>query len=434
MIVYNHFKNDSRVLKEAQTLSENGYTVNIFAIWEKGLKKEEKLFHNVFLTRLDFKPLHKKILGQKFFNWLKSLLYGKPKPIKQSDNNNKFTLTKNHFSPKKLSALKFIINLINKSFSYKGFYIDLKKTIYKKVTTIDFVHAHDLNTLPVGYKISKKYNAKIIYDSHELYVYRNKPYKTPKWFEKLEKKIEKKYIKKCDKVITVSNSIVEYLENVYKIPKPVLVMNTPNKLIQETNHNNLNLREVLNIDESSTIVIYSGAISFNRGLDKIIESLVYLPKVDLVLMGMGNAPFKNYLREVAISHKVENQLHYFGPVKPNEVTSYITSANIGVAPIENVCLSYYYCSPNKIFEYIQGGVPVVSSDFPDLKLVVEGNNIGYTFNPNKPEEIANSIKKLIANKSTYNLLKNNVINIKDKYKWENEQTKLIALYTELKNK
>lgn len=429
MLVYNYFENDSRVLKEAYTLADNGYEINIFSIWKEGLPKEEKIYNNVYLTRLDFTPLHKKIIGKKNFQKLKQLVYGKAEVTTVNNNNSSKPVS--GFEKSKLSSVKFISNVINKFFSYKGFYIDVKKKIAKKQLVPNYVHSHDLNTLPLGVKIAKKYNSKLIYDSHELYIHRNKPYITPKWFKKLEARIEKKNIRKCDKVITVSNSIVKFLEEKYQINAPTLIMNAPFKKNKVEKSNENDLAQRIGVSDDKKILIYSGAISFNRGLDKIIESLVYLPNAYLVFLGGGSTSFKNYLLAVAKTNKVEDRFSFFGPVKPHEVTSYVQSAYLGIAPIENVCLSYYYCAPNKVFEYIQGEIPVVSSDFPDLKEVVEGNEIGETFNPQSPKEISEKISKIINNEELYNYYKSNVQSIVDKYKWENESIKLLALYQEI---
>ncbi len=430
MLVYNYFQNDSRVLKEAYTLSDNNYEVSIFAIWKEGLQKIEILYPNVTVYRLDFVPLHKKIIGVKNFKRLKALIYGKPKLVNNS-SLEKSTKPISGFEKHKLSSIKFITNLINKYFSYKGFYIDAKKKIKSLSLTPNIIHAHDLNMLPLGKKIKRTYKSKLIYDSHELYVYRNKPYITPNWFKKLETGVERRNIKHADKVITVSQSIVEHLQKTYKIDTPELIMNAPSKKSKQELSPKNNFRTLLNVSDDKKILIYSGAISFNRGLDKIIEALKNIPNAYLIYLGRGNENFKMYLAETAKLNQVDNRFTMYGPVKPYEVTSFVQSADIGVAPIENVCLSYYYCAPNKVFEYIQGGIPVVASNFPDLKMVVEDNKIGTTFNPDSPLDIAEKINTILNDDELLRLFKSNTHNLKDKYKWENEQTKLLALYKEL---
>ncbi|MGB1041111.1 MAG: glycosyltransferase [Flavobacteriales bacterium] len=435
MLVYNYFENDSRVLKEALSLADSGYVIHIFAIWKNGLEKESIVSENVFLTRVDFTPFHKKIIGEKLFLRLKNIVYKSDKKVIKNTSAGNRHITKGIIAKPqkktKLSFLKFFLSVINKTFSYKGFYSDVKSTIKNKKLEANYIHSHDLNTLPLGFALAKKYKAKLIYDSHELYAHRNRPYITPKWFQSLQKHIERKNIKRCDAVITVSQSIVEHLELTYKIPKPHLIMNAPFKQKKEAISDDNDLKLLLKVPLDKKLLIYSGGITFNRGLDKVIESLNLIPDAFLVFMGNGSVSYTNFLLSVATKNNVEDRFRFFGPVHSNKVTSYVQSAYLGIAPIENVCLSYYYCAPNKIFEYIQGGLPVVASKFPDMEMVITENKIGDTFDPNSPEDIAKSINNILNDNNLYNEYQNNVKSIVDKYKWENEEEKLIALYQEL---
>jgi len=431
MLVFNYFENDSRVLKEAFTLAENGYDIHIFSLWREGIPKTETLKENVYLTRLDFTPFHRRVMGTKNFQKLKNLVYKKKvaKPSSGNGNNKIANPYKNH--KKSLSTLRFTLNVINKFFNYKGYYYRTKQNLKQTGLVPNFVHAHDLNTLPLGSKISRKYKAKLIYDSHELYTHKNRPFTTPKWFDKVETRIEQKHIRKCDKVITVSQSIVDYLAETYSIAKPTLIMNAPfmKKKMPLSDENNLRVK--LNIADDKKVVIYSGGIAFNRGLDKVIESIKYVPNVHLVFLGGGDKGFKNYLQSVANYNEVADRFDFFGPVQSFEVTSFVQSADLGVAPIENVCLSYYFCAPNKVFEYIQGGIPVIASAFPDMELVIKSNDIGLTFDPESPEDIAEKINFMFNNPSEFEKYKENVSKISDKYKWENEAKTLISLYQDL---
>ncbi len=436
MLVYNYFENDSRVLKEAATLSKAGFTVSIFTLWKKGLQKVEKLDKNTTVYRQEFMPFHKLVLGENIFEFLKKKIYRKmaAKPD-QSDTQTTSKKIKRDWNKKvELNGFKFLFSTVNKLLTFKGFYTKVKSEIKKLDIQPNIVHSHDLNTLPLGNKIAKKHNSKLVYDSHELYIHRNKPYKTPKWYTTWQFKIEQKLIRKCDAVITVSQSIVEYLEKTYNIATPYLIMNAPIKQKKEALSDSNNLKKLLNIPEEKPLLIYSGGISFNRGLDKLIQALALLPNCHMVFLGRGNKKFKEYLSTIAQESSVNDRFHFYGPVGSHEVTSYIQSADLGIAPIENVCLSYYYCAPNKVFEYIQGGIPVVSSNFPDMESVVLGNDIGTVFDPDSHTEIAKVINEVIHNPNKMIQFKDNVKKLTDTYKWENEEKKLLALYNQITNR
>lgn len=431
MLVYNYFENDSRVLKEAATLSQVGYTISIFTLWKKGLDKVEKIDKNTTVYRQEFLPFHKLVLGENIFEFLKKKIYKKVVPKKTPNSQVNQSIKRDWNKKSELNSFKFFLSSANKILTFKGFYTKVKSEVKRLGINPSVIHAHDLNTLPLGRKLAKKYKSQLIYDSHELYIHRNKPYKTPGWYQKIQFNIEKKHIKKCDAVITVSQSIVNYLEETYSIATPYLIMNAPFKQKKEPLSASNNLKEILGVPDSNKLLIYSGGISFNRGLDKLIQALEIIPNCHMVFLGGGNKKFKAYLSEVAKESIVKERFHFYGPVGSHEVTSFIQSADLGIAPIENVCLSYYFCAPNKVFEYIQGGIPVVSSNFPDMERVVIGNEIGKTFNPESYEEIAQVIQGVLTDNEKFEVYKENVMKLSDTYKWENEEKKLLALYDKI---
>jgi glycosyltransferase involved in cell wall biosynthesis len=444
MFVYNSFENDSRVLKEASTLVAEGYQVHIIALWKKGLARLEKQ-HNILVHRLDNIPIHIRLIGQKKLERLKKLVYGQPHPAPVAGaitgpdtainsatdpaggTKKGGTPSFNPYQKTRLSFIKFLASTIKKILFYSNFYIETDKYLKKRGIKADVYHCHDLNTLYIGQKLAKKHKACLVYDSHELYVYRNRPYIPPKIFHKKEEAFERKYIQRADAVITVSTSIAGYLEKKYNIAKPHLIMNAPKKN-KSPGGLNYSLRKELNLNDKQKILLYSGGITFSRGLDRVIESLTEMEDMFFVMMGYGQEGFKNYLKTVAVNHGVSHRMAFYGPVPSEKVTAWTASADLGIAPIENVCLSYYYCAPNKIFEYIQGGLPVVASNFPDLKNIVEKNDIGLTCDISDPKKIAKAVDQVL---NKYTVYLNNVEKIKNRYCWENEEIKLMELYKNL---
>lgn len=454
MLVYNNFTNDSRVLKEAVTLSSAGCKVHIIAVLDKGLPQNEKI-GDITIHRLENIPLYIKLIGQENFNRLKKIIYkgrmadkeAVGKPVSQCGNSD---LT-GHRSGTSAGLLKFIFSITKKIFLFHCFYREIEKfflneyRINRKIIKteknkkdknkiVHVIHAHDLNTLFIAHKMAKRYKAKLVYDSHELYVQRNRPYSPPGWFLKFEEAFEKKYIRQADAVISVSCSIVDYLKTKYDIPRPFLIMNAPKRCASFNSDNNdvlygktrlHSLRNAIGIDNDKKILLYTGGITFGRGLAYVIEALPFLRNFVFVMMGYGSREFKGNLMKIARHFMVDDRVIFYGPVPPGEVTAYAASADIGIAPIENVCLSYYYCAPNKIFEYIQSGLPVIASDFPEMKKIVEENHIGITCDTSNPVNIANSINAIILD---YASCFKRVHELKNKFCWENEAEKLKQIY------
>lgn len=294
-------------------------------------------------------------------------------------------------------------------------------------------HAHDLNTLPVAYCAARRHKANLVYDSHELYLERNRMKSLTAFGKYLRTRVESFLIRRAQIVITVNQSIANILAERYKIPTPHVVLNAPSgkkqELLRDTAFSHLGLKLRLN-DTKSRLVLYLGRVTFNRGLEKAIESMLYLPDCHLVFMGFAPDYYKKSLQVLARRLGVEKRCSFLEPVPVDQITVYAADADVGIAAIENVCLSYYYCSPNKIFEYINSGLPVVSSNFPELKNVVEGYNIGKTFDPDDPMDIAKAINDVL---SDYEEFKQNVQKAAWVFNWENESKKLLSIYQTLES-
>lgn len=424
MFVFNHFENDSRVLKEATSLTEKGFSVELFAIWKEGLEQKE-IINGFSVNRMVIKPLHKAIFGKSGLKFAKKIL--KRKPSDTISTTKVSTTTK--FKRKQYSSFAFFINMVNKFFTYQSFYSSIKFKIKTDHDNFDIIHCHDMSTLHLGYKLGKKYKKPFIYDSHELFVERDKPYITPEWYKKRQIKFERKRIRKAAGVITVSQSIAKEFVKRYKIELPVLIYNTP---YYNDPNQPISIREKLNLPADKKIVMYSGGYTIGRGLEYLVESLKFLPKnYHLILLGFGKPEFVSILNNIAKVNEVENQFDFYGPVPADEVSRYLSGADICVSPIQNVALNNYFSCPNKVFEYIQARVPLALSNFPELQRIIDEEKIGVTFNPEKPQNIAESITSFLNNETEYQIAKNNTEISAVKYNWEKEQLKIYSLYEKI---
>lgn len=442
MFVLNDCTHDARVLKEAKTLSEAGFQVRIIALKTPDTDYFEKrdgfMIERIF-GKGDGFVARNQVVPKNTKNASQSV---KENKRSYEDKNTKKPEVEPKLIDKVYKKVKVLPYFIKKFFikgtlkiigasplNPKSISFSLAAFRAAKKNPSDFYHAHDLNTLLAGYLAKKRLGGKLIYDSHELYVERNTlPKPTPR-AKKVVGLLEGFLLKSVDQVITVNKSIAKELKKRYKIKLPAVVMNTPKYNLVEKPKS---LRLELGIPAGEKIIIYSGSITFNRGLEQLIESLQYLENYVLVLMGFGRESYLEELRMVAHKAKVENRLYFFGPVPHEEVPVYVAGADVGAAPIINASLSYYLCSPNKLFEFIQAGIPAIGSNFPELSAVIEGYKIGYTFDPEDPKNIAETIQKVFEDPKKYQQMKKNTREAAKIYNWEREQEKLLKVYSDLK--
>ncbi|WP_419773866.1 glycosyltransferase family 4 protein [Halarcobacter sp.] len=370
-IVLNNFTHDSRVEKEAVTLSSS-YNVTVYALWAKGLKEEENKTYDIKRLKLKSKNFSKK---------------------------------------KAVQALK---------------YLELIYRFYKASDTVDYYHCHDLNTLPIAIitKYVKNRKSKIIYDAHE----HETEVDGLKGFSKIIMKLmEKIFIRFADKVITVSDSIAEDYKRVYSIEKPTLVYNTPRYTNIEKNNY---FRKKYNISEDIYIYIFQGALVDGRGIDELLDvfSSFNIGNRAIVFLGYGN--YSEKIKEYSKKHL---NIYYHDAVKPSDLLNYTVSADFGINGMidEGYCLSYDYSLPNKLFEYLMVGLPVVVT-LPEMSKFVEKHNIGVIAKSKSVYDILEAFKNL----ENLDLieLKENIEKVKKEYSWEKQEEKLIELYYSLKPK
>jgi glycosyltransferase involved in cell wall biosynthesis len=119
-------------------------------------------------------------------------------------------------------------------------------------------------------------------------------------------------------------------------------------------------------------------------------------------------------------------------VRYEDLMKYTASASAGFLFYRNTCRNNYYCAPNKLYEYMMMGLPIITCDYPGLRQVVEGEGIGLCVNPEDPEAIAGAVNRLVSHPDAYATMKANCLRLaKTRYNWEQEFALLRPKYDEL---
>ncbi len=368
-LVLNNFLNDSRVLKTSKSLLKLGNDVQVVALYELELKEYE-IVSNV--------PVHRVNLKTKYLS-----------------------------KHKLIQIIKFIEFVIRFVVHYRN---------------IDVLHCNDLSALLVGVctKIIRP-ELTLVYDSHEFAI-NDLPYQSVSSI-KLHKMLESVLIKFAHSVINVSNSIANEYSRLYNIPKPYLVLNCP--LYHEQTKNNL-FREKLGIRADQTIFLYQGGLSKGRGIELLLEAFSGLNVDKNVLVCMGYGPLENLIKEKV---REQNTIYFHPAVSPDVLLNFTSSAGYGISFIEDSCLSYRYCLPNKIFEYLMAGLPVLTSNLPEMKRLVETEGVGVVAEDNTVEGFRKAIQASLL--QNYAVFQENVFSARKKYCWEEQEKVLKEIYDAL---
>lgn len=370
LLALNPFTNDSRVLKEALSLRDSGYAPSVIALHENSLAETDST---------QGIPVHRIRLFTR--NWPKIM------PIQ---------------------ILKYV------EWLWRAFLLARKS---------DYLHCNDLQTLPIGAvaRLIRGKRVRIVYDAHEFEI--NDVANEAEWRIRIKAFMERALIKFADTTITVSDSIAVEYARMYAIEKPELVMNCP-PLIPELQANLF--RERLGIAADSIIFLYQGGLAPGRGIEKIIRTFNRLPNHQRVVVFMGYGPMvEDVLQAAANSPNI-----FFHPaVAPDVLPKFTASADVGLCLIQNLCRSYYYCLPNKLFEYLMASLPVVVSDLPELRRMVADHAIGWIVPENQGSAIDDVIQQI--DRQALASRKQAIRLCRDRYHWGEQEIKLLQAYKKL---
>jgi glycosyltransferase involved in cell wall biosynthesis len=276
----------------------------------------------------------------------------------------------------------------------------------------DLVYANDLDTLLAGGLVSCIKCKKLVYDSHELYT--ELPELVNRRFKrKLWQILEKIMLKKVDIALTVSHSVALELKSRYG-KNFVVVRNLP-----------ISKKMIDNGSASGNIIFYQGALNIGRGLEKLIVAMQYVDNARLVIAGSGDVEKEliSLTSQLGLSQKV----HFTGRLSPENQHSEVSRATIGVSLEENLGLNYQYALPNKLFDYIQAGVPVLVSDMPEMQAIVEQYEVGQTISSYaSPAQLAEHLVKMLADNRGLQQWRDNALKAAKELCWEHEKLLFLA--------
>lgn len=405
MLVKNTFTHDARVWREARTLQNAGHQVQVVALSAPGLPTYETTSDGIQIARVSRGP------GAK--------LRGVSDPTRTSGKSSKQRGLVLRLAVK---IVKLAAKTPMSTFVQAG--IDSRMASEVLDFNPDVIHAHDLDTIELGSRIKFELNIPLVYDSHEIATDRNHHNQAQKL--RAEKK-ETRLIGNADFVIMVSHGCAQFTADKYGITLPTVILNTPD--FDPAKIQIRDLRKKLNIPENHVVLVHQGSLQKNRGVEQTIDAVRDIPNITYVIIGYGqHRPFlENYVEQAGLSEKVK----FFGPVPADELIAWTASADIGICTIVGITKSYLHSMPNKLFEYTMAGLPVVASNYPDMGAYVTENQMGITCDPESPASIADAIKLLLGDSAFREKLANGAKIARKTFNWENEQKKLLEIYSNL---
>lgn len=294
----------------------------------------------------------------------------------------------------------------------------------------DVIHANDitmLNTAAIsaGRLRASGHDVKWVYDAHEYVAGVDWP--TPRMMSAFPD-LEKQFIHRADAVTTVSPEIAEVIQQDHKLPTiPLVVRNTPvASAVGGTS--DVSVRAAAELGDDVPLMVYSGYIHAERGLDTAIDALPLLPEVHLVIVAGGTSPTLRKLRRRAANLEVGERVHVVPYVAQHEVADYLSTADVGIICSKRT-INYELSLPTKLAEYLHAGLPVLCSDVETLSAFVRQHQVGKVFTGGEPESFVAGLRALLAERDQ--TARNISPEVLTELSWEHQGTVFLRLYREL---
>lgn len=365
-LVLNDFTNDSRVLKTAKSLMCLGLDVRVVALHREGLDEDE---------------------------------------VVSGVSTRRIRLTTRAWSKNPaVQVLKFLEFALRFAASFRK---------------VDVLHCNDLNALVVGC-LSKLLRPKLqlVYDSHEFAI--NDVPNESRLRIRLKYVLERSLIRFAVAVINVSGSIADEYTKLYGIRRPFLVLNCP--LYREQRRTD-RLQVSLGLVPGQKVFLYQGALAPGRGVEIMLDAFAARADNSCVLVCMGYGPLGDYVRRQA---KRSANIFFHEAVDPAILLEYTASADYGISLIEDTCLSYRYCLPNKLFEYLMAGIPVVVSNVVEMEALVVREGVGVVTEDNTADGLLRAMESVL--RMNYSDLAAAARAARKKYCWEVQERVLAGIY------
>lgn len=289
----------------------------------------------------------------------------------------------------------------------------------------DVLVANDLDTLWPNYRLSKIKGVPLVYDSHELFCevpeLQNHPKKKAIW-----KDLERKIFPNLKYVFTVNDSIAKIYSEEYKVEVKV-VKNVP-AISAQAGIETVS-KEKLGLPFDKKIIVLQGAgINIDRGAEEAVEAMQLVEGALLLIIGSGDVI--EILKNKVVELKLGEKVRFVGKVPFQELVQYTRLADLGLTLDKDTNINYKYSLPNKLFDYIHAGVPVLASDLVEVKNVIKTFEVGDCISSHDPKHIAEKINQILTDEYKLQQWKKNTKIAAEKLNWETEEKELINLYSQ----
>jgi glycogen(starch) synthase len=294
----------------------------------------------------------------------------------------------------------------------------------------DLYHGMAYMGIPVALALGRRHRGAVVYDARDIYLEARNLARMRGPARWLLAAAERRWAHQSDRVITVNRAYADVLAIRLRIALPLIIMNCsyryepPEPPIRR-------FHERLALGADRAVVLYHGGLFPNRGIEQLIEAIAGVPDAELVLMGYG--ALETALPSLMAASPAADRIHLLRAVPPEELHDWVAAADVVAMPIQPSTLNHRLTTPNKLFEAMAAGVPVVASDLPGMATIVTATRCGLLCDPLDPSSIGAAIRSILdappEERRAYGQRGRAAAH--DTYNWEAQAELLLEEYTRL---
>ena len=413
MLLHNAFTQDPRVDREAKALVRAGHDVTVVATWEPATTPKTETRDGYRIRRVSRRAFGVDLITSRFERVIGPDAWA---------TSHKAVATPAGASRKRGPAI-VRIPILSARRALRGLPTAKAAIRWRMALAAwrmrpDVVHAHDLNTLEAAARAARWSRAKLVYDSHEI-----SPGLPSVRDPEQVIRVERALIGRADVVIHTTPMRAAWAADTYRIAMPAVIRNVPERVGAVTP---VDLASAAGFAPGTTVIMHQGYMQPNRGLEAMIEAMSSLDGYGLLMLGGGRQ--RPVLEKMAADRGLHDRVVFRDPVPHDELLGWTAGAWCGVSLLVDTCLNHKYSLPNKLFEYIAVGVPLIASDNPEIAAFVSEHRCGELCDPTDAVSIVAAVRRLA---ERHDEAARAALEAGERYRWENEEAKLLELYARL---
>jgi glycosyltransferase involved in cell wall biosynthesis len=256
----------------------------------------------------------------------------------------------------------------------------------------DLYHGMAYMGIPVALDLGRRRAAPVVYDARDIYLEARNLVRLPRPARWLFGRVERGWARRSARVATVNAAYAAVLAERFDVT-PLVVLNCSYSRDAPTDRPR-RLHAALDLPPTARIVLYHGGLAPERGIEQLVAALAGLdPTTHLVFLGYG--PLAAWLAARSLDAATGGRIHVLPAVAPSELIAWVASADVVAMPIQPTTLNHRLTTPNKLFEAMTAGVPVVAADLPGMAAIVRETGCGVLCDPTDAAAIGAAIHRLL---------------------------------------